>query len=164
MREIVDHGYLYVAQPPLFKVKRGNSEVYLKDEASLIEHVITNATNNASLVSKAGAVRTGEDLTDFVRKLHKYNMLLHSIAKIMPIEVAGAASFADGFNQEWIHDAEKAKLIGEAIAKILQETDVQSDECRWYSEVDAEGNIVLKKEIKGVTNIRVLTSRSSRIE
>jgi len=160
MREIVDNGYLYVAQPPLFKVKRGNSEVYLKDEASLVEYVITNATNGASLASKGGGVRTGEDLTDFVRKLHKYTMLLHSIAKIMPIEVAGAASFADGFKQEWIHNAEKAKSTGEAIAKILQETDVQSDECRWYSEVDTEGNIVLKKEIKGVTNVRVLSKEA----
>ncbi len=160
MREIVEKGYLYVAQPPLFKVKRGNSEVYLKDENALTNHVISNAISNATLKNSSGVTRSGDDLISFAKKLHKYVTLLQSIAKIIPTEIASAASFADGFNIEWIQDKSKAQIKGEEIVKVLQATDIQSDECRWYSEVDEDGNIILKKDIKGVTNTLVLSKEA----
>ncbi|MFC1659498.1 DNA topoisomerase (ATP-hydrolyzing) subunit B [Pseudomonadota bacterium] len=156
MREIIDHGYLYIAQPPLYKVKKGNSEVYLKDEAAKVEYVINNAINGANFVNSKGAMRSGIDLAKFVKKLNRFVSVLQSMAKMIPIELAEAAAFANAFNKDWLEDPEKAKKVSGTLASILQQTDKESDECRWYGEVDFEGNIVLKKEIKGVTKIEVL--------
>jgi DNA gyrase subunit B len=47
MPKLIELGYLYIAQPPLYKLKKGNSEVYLKNESALQQHIIQNACNNA---------------------------------------------------------------------------------------------------------------------
>src|SRR3989338_3943402 len=61
MPKLIEHGFLYIAQPPLYKVKKGSSEVYLKNEQALQNYVINNALANAVLKSKAGD-RAGVDL------------------------------------------------------------------------------------------------------
>ena len=62
MREIIERGYLYIAQPPLFRAKKGKQVQYLKDEGSLSEYLMTSGLNNASLRLSSGEVLVGEDL------------------------------------------------------------------------------------------------------
>ena len=54
MPQLIEKGYLYIAQPPLYKVKKGQSEVYLKNEHSLQTYIIDNACNDAILKSSSG--------------------------------------------------------------------------------------------------------------
>jgi DNA gyrase subunit B len=65
MRFLIDNGYLYIAQPPLYKVKRGGNEMYLKDERSLQEYLISSATSEAS-IKKAN----GHDIQNVSELLH----------------------------------------------------------------------------------------------
>jgi DNA gyrase subunit B len=149
MPKLVEKGYLYIAQPPLYKIKKGSSEVYLKNEQALQTHIIDNALTEAVLKSQAGD-RTGNDLLDFVNKLTKFNTLLNGIARVIPIDVASAFALAGGFDNAWVGSVEKAKKVGAATAKLLQENANDSD-VTWSASAKG-GKIELIKEMRGVKN------------
>jgi len=69
MREVIDNGYLYIAQPPLFKIARGKSAIYVKDESEREAHLISSALEDASLKLKNGEVIMGQDLESIVKKI-----------------------------------------------------------------------------------------------
>ncbi len=76
MPEIVEHGYLYIAQPPLYRVKDGKREEYIKDDASLNRYLLDRATRQrAVLVKGSGIQLTGRKLATFLSKLSQYNYL-----------------------------------------------------------------------------------------
>ena len=69
MPEVIERGYLYIAQPPLFKVKRGkSSELYLKDERALEDYLIDEAISEVYIEDAHGHVRRGNDLKDLLLK------------------------------------------------------------------------------------------------
>ncbi len=97
MPELIRRGHLYIAQPPLYKVKRGTSEVYLKDERALQEYLVSSASDGAILVEN-GAQRAGKDLTSLCQQvLRFYNQLTHSVKAISKnlLEIAVLANFFD---------------------------------------------------------------------
>jgi len=66
--ELVERGYIYIAQPPLYKIKHGKSELYIKDDHALNQHLLTLALDNAALTPKAGAAAIeGEALGELAR-------------------------------------------------------------------------------------------------
>ena len=68
MPELIDRGHLYIAQPPLYKVNRGKSEQYLKDERALEDYLITTGLEDAVLKLHSGDERAGRDLRDLVEQ------------------------------------------------------------------------------------------------
>lgn len=73
MPEVIDRGYIYIAQPPLYRAKKGNSEVYLKDEAALTEHLLKSGLNNFKIVGKSFAE---PELRKFILNIQKFNQLI----------------------------------------------------------------------------------------
>ena len=68
MRPVIERGHLYIAQPPLFKVKRGKSEQYLKDERALEDYLVDAGLEGAVLRLASGEVRAGADLRALVEE------------------------------------------------------------------------------------------------
>ncbi|GFZ85480.1 DNA gyrase subunit B [Rickettsiales bacterium] len=68
MREVIGKGYLYIARPPLYKVKKGRSEIYLKDEGAMQEYLIESALESAILTSADGAQYSGQHLREIIRQ------------------------------------------------------------------------------------------------
>src|SRR5262249_56060450 len=66
MRDIIDRGHLFIAQPPLYKVARGKSEQYLKDERALEDYLIAGGLEEAVLRLYSGEERAGADLRQLV--------------------------------------------------------------------------------------------------
>jgi DNA gyrase subunit B len=62
MKPIIDKGYLYIAQPPLYRVKKGNSVVYLKDEKAFEEYLLNESINDAKIMIDGGECISGLDL------------------------------------------------------------------------------------------------------
>ncbi|MDP4537159.1 DNA topoisomerase (ATP-hydrolyzing) subunit B [Alkalimonas collagenimarina] len=85
MPELIEKGYVYIAQPPLYKVKKGKQEQYLKDEPARIEYLTTLALNEASLHVNAEAPGiTGAHLEKLVRQYHKVMSTLDRLARKIP--------------------------------------------------------------------------------
>lgn len=79
MRPLIDRGYLYIAQPPLYKVKRGSSETYLKDDEMLNEYLIDSALTAATLTLDSGEVLRHEDLKMVIKEALKVEQFLNSL-------------------------------------------------------------------------------------
>ena len=68
MRAIIEAGHLFIAQPPLYKVKRGHSEQYLKDERALEDYLVDAGLDGATLTLANGEARAGADLRAIVEE------------------------------------------------------------------------------------------------
>ncbi|KIH77658.1 DNA gyrase subunit B [Geoalkalibacter ferrihydriticus] len=80
MPELIDRGYLYIAQPPLYKVKRGKKEIYLKDDASLLEYLLDEGTEGATVqMEKSGKVQRGKQIIPTLRSIIEFNNLFDKL-------------------------------------------------------------------------------------
>ncbi len=147
MPKLIEYGFLYIAQPPLYKVKKGSSEVYLKNEQAWQSYIIENALTNALLKTKAGD-RTGADLHDFVGKLQKFAHLIQSLTRVMPTEIAENLAMAGAFDKLWMKDAAKSKALTAKIEKIFAAT--SDEEVTWKAVVTESDDVELIKETRGV--------------
>ena len=89
MREVVDKGYLYIAQPPLYKVKRGQTELYLKNEQALQEFLVNSIKNDLTL-TLAGKITTGDEIAEMLRDMMKVNALRTQIGRRFSPDIAEA--------------------------------------------------------------------------
>ncbi len=82
MPEIIDNGYLYIAQPPLFRVGKGKSAIYLKDETDFDEYVLNRICNQKQVqIGKQAVTLTGDRLLEFIRHLSNYFQILHKFER-----------------------------------------------------------------------------------
>jgi DNA gyrase subunit B len=112
MPELVERGYLFIAQPPLYKVKKGKQERYLKDEPALDDYLIEQGTEDVRLRSTSnGNGIAGQPLQNFIKKISRLEKLMAMIARTKKKNrnVVEALLLADGFGEEMLRD-EKALL------------------------------------------------------
>ena len=82
MHEIIEKGYLYIAQPPLFKVKRGKKEIYLKDEMALQEYLLDEGTEGITVqMEKTGKVVRGKQIIPTLKNIIDYNSLFEKMVR-----------------------------------------------------------------------------------
>ena len=120
MRDLIDKGYLYIAQPPLYKMKRGNSDVYLKDDEALEQHLLTTSLEDATLSLKSGKEIIGSQLRDVVEKAGQITVAATTLAKRMPLNLIEAGALAHVFDGK-PGSEKKAKLWQSALAKLTGE-------------------------------------------
>ncbi|MBU6339767.1 MAG: DNA topoisomerase (ATP-hydrolyzing) subunit B [Rickettsiales bacterium] len=147
MPQLIERGYLYIAQPPLYKIKKGSSEVYLKNEQALQTYIVDNALNGAVLKSKAGD-RSGADLADFVGKLSRFATLINGLARFIPSDIAENLVLAGAFDKDWLGNKTKTKSL---ITKIEKAFAVNcDDDFKWSASVNDAEDIEVIKETRGV--------------
>ncbi len=147
MPQIIERGYLYIAQPPLYKVKKSGSEVYLKNEQSLQNYIIDNALAN-SVLHSAGTMRAGADLLDFVQKLNKFSLLLNNISRFMPTNIAENIVLAGAFNRDWLDNQDAQDTLITEIEKHLNSS--SDSEVKWDVKISADKDIEIIKKTRGV--------------
>jgi DNA gyrase subunit B len=103
MPEIIERGYLYIAQPPLYKAKKGKQEIYLKDEEALLEHLLNLGVDNMTVqMEKKDKVLRGKQIIPTLRNIIEYNRLFEKIvnrgvnSEVLRIFVEGRIS--NGFS------------------------------------------------------------------
>jgi len=117
MPEIIDGGYLYIAQPPLYRVKRGNMERYLKNEGQMDDFLIDSGLEGASLVAAGGTVYEGEALEKLVEVARGAVGLIHALERRLPAELVEAAVLAGSLTE----DALTERAAGQGFAARIAE-------------------------------------------
>jgi DNA gyrase subunit B len=107
MRELVERGYIYIAQPPLYKIRKGKNEQYLKDNDELAKYQTQVALDGSSLHVNAGAPAiTGETLEAMVRQFNSTYAMIKRLERLYPSEILEAMIFVsplqDDFSEEKI--------------------------------------------------------------
>jgi DNA gyrase subunit B len=88
MPELIEKGYIYIAQPPLYKLKKGKQETYVKDDSELRELLVAEILDDAKLVlNKKGESITGQALGKFISQHEKVQATLNGMTHIYPIEM-----------------------------------------------------------------------------
>jgi DNA gyrase subunit B len=154
MRAIIEAGHLFIAQPPLFKVKRGQSEQYLKDERALDDYLVEAGLDGATLTLGNGEARAGADLRALVeeaRALRRQLDGLHSRYNRSLVEQAALAGalkpLTDADDPEGVA---RAQVLSERMNAIAEET-----ERGWSGRLEANG-YVLVREVRGVRQAAAL--------
>ena len=149
MPEVIENGYLYIAQPPLYKVTRGRSERYLKDDLEMDNYLINEGTTGETLILADGTQIAGEDLRENVRKAAQFKQALWRLQLRAPgpmveqAAIAGALA-AGASNTEAQKTADRLNLFAE-----------EGEDC-WEGEFNDEGSLVLRREVRSVEEKAVL--------
>ncbi|MGO8840390.1 MAG: DNA topoisomerase (ATP-hydrolyzing) subunit B [Methyloceanibacter sp.] len=149
MPALVEAGHLFIAQPPLYKVKRGQSERYLKDEKALEDYLVGEGLDEALLVSGDGATRAGADLRDIVDTARKIVGILKGLHSRYPRFIIEQAAIAGVLNPKMLKDAKQAQGAAAYIAKRLDAL-AEETERGWHGEALPEGGLRFWRELRGV--------------
>ena len=148
MRPLVDAGYLYIAQPPLFKIKLNKSEIYLKDQNHLDDFLIKNGIKNCSLTIGNNETIIEKDLNNFVEKCIILNKYIRSLTrKIGGEEIISSLSNLGLLNKNIFEDKEKINIISNFLNRFNPENK--------YWEINlnsSEKSILFENTYRGVTD------------
>ena len=119
MPELVKEGHLYIAQPPLYRVKRGQSEVYLKGERELEDHLTMAGIEDAVLVLGDGTQRAGADLRALVDEAREVSGLVKALTRRVDKRIVEQAAIAGALNLDLLADRTLAEQAAGYIARRL---------------------------------------------
>ncbi|MDB5690885.1 MAG: gyrB [Sphingomonas bacterium] len=150
MPDLITGGHLYIAQPPLYKVAKGRSEVYLKDDAALEEYLVVAGLGMLALETQ-GTVRTGEDLRSLVDHSRRMRTVMRHAPRRYDPGVIEALAVAGALNPELAGQDRRG-----ASARVVAWLDAIDKEARWTGEPGAEGGYHLRRAWRGVTDHHVV--------
>jgi DNA gyrase subunit B len=154
MPDLIERGHLFIAQPPLFKVKRGQSEQYLKDERALEDYLVTAGLEGAVLRLANGENRAGADLNALVEEARAMRQVMSQLHTRYDRRAVEQAALAGALRPLADVDAGEAQRRAGAIAARL---DASADETErgWQGRIEA-GGYVFSHEVRGVRQAIVL--------
>ena len=159
MPELIDAGHLYIAQPPLYKVSRGRSEVYLKDEAALEDYLIQQGIEGAALKLASGEEIVGADLARVVGEARVARRLLRAYPTHYPPHITEQAAIAGALLPGRIdQDAQGAATAVAARLDMIAE----EYERGWIGRPTQDAGIRLSRTLRGVEENRTLDGQMLR--
>jgi len=155
MPELIERGHLYIAQPPLYKVSRGKSEQYIKDERALEDFLISSGLEGAVLRLSSGEERAGTDLKTLVEQARTIRNILHGLHSRYSRVVVEQAAIAGVLRADIISDPQKASAAAQYIAKRL---DALSEETErgWQGTFTENEGFTFERTVRGVKEVAVI--------
>ncbi|AZY92637.1 DNA gyrase subunit B [Paracoccus sp. S4493] len=159
MPELIEGGHLYIAQPPLYKVGRGRSEVYLKNEAALEDYLIQQGVEGASLRLASGEEITGNDLARVVEEARVARRVLRAYPTHYPPHITEQAAIAGALVPGRID--QDAQGVATDIAARLDQI-AEEYERGWQGRPTQDAGIRLSRTLRGVEENRTLDGQMLR--
>ena len=153
MPQLIEGGYLYIAQPPLYKVARGKSEVYLKDQSALEDYLIEMGTEGAVLRLQDGQEIAGNDLARVIEGARQFRRVLDAFPTHYPRPILEQAALAGAFDPGRA-DAD-LQLVADTVAKRLNLI-APEFERGWSGRITQDHGIRLSRILRGVEELRTL--------
>ncbi|WP_413718970.1 DNA topoisomerase (ATP-hydrolyzing) subunit B [Silicimonas sp. MF1-12-2] len=153
MPQIIEGGYLYIAQPPLYKVARGKSEVYLKDQVALDDYLIQMGVEGAVLRLGSGEEIVGQDLGRVVEEARQVRRVLQAFPTHYPQTILEQAAIAGAFRPGQV-DAD-LQGTADAVARRLDLVALEYER-GWHGRITQDHGIRLTRVLRGVEEVRTL--------
>jgi DNA gyrase subunit B len=153
MPALIEGGYLYIAQPPLYKVARGKSEVYLKDQAALEDYLVEMGLEGAVLRLADGTEIAGNDLARVIEGARQFRRVLDAFPTHYPRPILEQAALAGAFDPGRADD--DLQLVADTVARRLNLI-APEFERGWQGRITQDHGIRLSRILRGVEELRTL--------
>ena len=153
MPEIITNGHLYIAQPPLYKVGKGKSEVYLKDDNALDQYLVDAGLNGMVLQTGEGA-RSGEDLRGLIEHARRMRSLMAYVPRRYDSTIVEGMALTGALNPD--HGQAGRQAAVDATATWMDKVD---EEGRWSGQVSEEGGYLFQRFWRGVTDHHIIEAK-----
>jgi DNA gyrase subunit B len=155
MRELIERGHVYIAQPPLYKVKRSSSEIYIKDERELADFLISSGLDEAVLKLARGDDRAGRDLAEIVGDARGFVNVLNAIHSRYNRAVVEQVAIAGALNQGILGENDKAEAAAGYVAKRLDAL-AEETERGWSGSFSPTAGFRFEREVRGVREVATI--------
>ncbi|MCH4093976.1 MAG: DNA topoisomerase (ATP-hydrolyzing) subunit B [Acetobacter peroxydans] len=144
MPELIERGYLYIAQPPLYRAKRGNDETYLKDDAALERYLLDKALNGVSFIYSNGRTVTADTLEADIPFIRQASQVINRLAGRIPSWIVEQAALAGALNAD-------VSILQTRVTTLQERLDKASAEGEkgWKVTASADG-LELARNVRGV--------------
>ncbi len=159
MPQIIDGGYLYIAQPPLYKVARGKSEVYLKDQAALDDYLIHMGVEGAVLRLGSGEEIVGADLARVVEEARLVRRILQAFPTHYPQHILEQAAIAGALKAGRVDS--DAQGVANEVARRLDLVAVEYER-GWQGRPTQDHGLRFSRVLRGVEEVRTLDGQVLR--
>ncbi|KPN64864.1 DNA gyrase subunit B [Aliiroseovarius crassostreae] len=153
MPELIEGGYLYIAQPPLYKVSRGKSEVYVKDQIALEDYLVGQGIEGTVLRLPSGEEIAGADLARVVDGARNFKRILDAFPTHYPRNILEQAALSGAFDPGRA-DADLQRVADDVAAR-LDKVAVEYER-GWQGRITQDHGIRLARVLRGVEEIRTL--------
>jgi DNA gyrase subunit B len=155
MRELIDRGHIYIAQPPLYKIKRGQSEQYLKDERALEDYLLDSGVEDAVFTTRDGVAHAGADLHAIVRQAREFVHAIDTLNTRYDRKLVEQAAIVGGLDAEALADPGRAETV---IKRIANRLDRVSDETErgWVGAIDNADGLTMTRVVRGVSETHLI--------
>ena len=149
MPALIEHGHIYIAQPPLYRVTRGKSSQYLKNERAMENYLIEGGLEDTSLQLASGEVRTGADLRAVIDAALTIRGVIDNLHTRYNKDVVEQVAIAGALNPAVMNDPVRGEQAAAAVAARL---DIIAEETErgWVGSVSPEGGLMLERTVRGV--------------
>ncbi|MBC8269337.1 MAG: DNA gyrase subunit B, partial [Rhodospirillaceae bacterium] len=156
MPALIERGYLYIAQPPLYRAKRGQSEVYLKDDEALEDYLLSAAVAEGTvLTTYDGTQLAGADLRQLVENARGIKVQLERLSRHVPIHIVEQAAILGALNPQILSDNAHAKEVGDYAAGRLDALEMEAER-GWQGEVLDDGGLAFTRTLRGVAERHII--------
>jgi DNA gyrase subunit B len=155
MPELIDRGHLFIAQPPLYKVSRGKSEQYLKDERAREDYLIDTGLEEAVFRLYSGAHRAGEDLRRLVEDARTIRTVLNGLHSRYNRRVVEQAAILGVLNSNIFGDPAKAMAAAPYIARRLDALAEETDR-GWQGQFTEGSGFQFERTVRGVKEVAII--------
>ncbi len=174
MRKLVEHGFLYVAQPPLYRVQHRQSQIYMNDEEGLRKHLMDVVCESAVLELGNGERLAAADLRAFVSHSHQVALCLEDLNKRLGTpHLAAQAAIAGILSSDLLKDEAKGEVAAEYVVKRLNSLDTNSS---WSARLKngellfvrrhdgAENRVKLDEKFLSLPNVTALNRQAEKLQ
>ncbi|MCZ7642767.1 MAG: DNA gyrase subunit B [Pseudorhodoplanes sp.] len=155
MPELIERGHLYIAQPPLYKVTRGKSEQYLKDERALEDYLIGSGLEEAVLTLSSGEERAGTDLRKLAEEARQIRNLLNGLHSRYNRKIVEQAAIAGVLTPKVTGDPKAAKDAADYIARRLDAL-AEETERGWKGTFAPDQGFQFERTVRGVKESAII--------
>jgi DNA gyrase subunit B len=149
MPQLIEKGFLYIAQPPLYRAKQGNKEQYLKDDRALERYLIGAAVQDCVLVLNNGEQISSAHLTETVEKARQIKARLVGLTKRVPLKIVEQAAILGSLNADVLKDQKTASDVAALIARRVDALEPLAER-GWKGDALPDGGLRFLRTLRGV--------------